>query len=143
MTKTILFILSILFFVSCTKDKSIEPQNQNWCGTNSIGDTLSHRYIFKLQVDGFSFPDSIDFMSSTAYNSLGNHYYKRFISPTISLLDSGFVFGKAGNEMTIIIYNSDTTKSFVSKIFVNNILRIQQVGNTNSITKKHITNYIF
>lgn len=143
MSKTIVFIMIILFFVSCTKDKSIEPQDSNWCGTVTSDDTLTHKYIFKLQVNGLSSPDSIDFISSKSYNTLGNHYFKRFTNPTLSLLDSGFVFGKTGNGMMIIIYNADTTKSFTSQVFVNNTLRIQQIGHTNSITNKITTKYYF
>ena len=74
---------------------------------------------------------------------LGNHFFKRYRNPALTLIETDLVVGKVGNDITIIIYNSDTTKSFTSKIFINNTLRIQQVGNTNSITKKHTTNYYF
>ena len=83
MSKTIVFIMIILFFVSCTKDKSIEPQDSNWCGTVTSGDTLTHKYIFKLQVNGLSSPDSIDFISSKSYR-------KKIIQIIVAILKAFF-----------------------------------------------------
>lgn len=144
MTKNLLFIIIIFFFVSCTRDKSIEPEKNAWCGTTTVVyDTLFHKNIIKLQVDGFSIPDSVDFMSNTIYTMYGSRYFKRFRNPVLTLTDSSIIIAKYGNDLSIIIYNSDTTKMFISKIFINNTLQIQQTGKTNSISKLFTTNHNF
>ena len=144
MVRFIVVIIAILPFTSCTKDESIEPQNPNWCGTNtSTNDTTFYKSFIKLQVEGNSSPDSVDFLSTTFYNRYGQHYFKRFINPNLTLQDSDIIYGTGGNDLSIIVYDSDTAKKFTSKIFKNNSILLQKIGKTDSNNKKFITTFIF
>lgn len=143
MKSLILYIFLVVSLASCKKDNSIEPQNNNCSGTSTAIDTLAHKYKFKLKVDGVSIPDSVDFVTSSGYDLYGSHYFKRYINPSLSLSDSGLVIAKVGNDISIIVYSSDTTKSFSTSIFISESLRLQKTANTNSITHKTTTKYYF
>lgn len=143
MKHLILNCILAALLISCTKEKSIEPIKLNWCATTASVDSFFHKGSIKMQVEGNSSPDSVDFMSNGGYTMLGVHYFKRFYNPTLTLKDSALIFSKYGNDLSVIIYNSDTTQIFTSKIFIDNTIHLQKTGHTNSSNKKFITTYIF
>ena len=140
-----LILNSILaaLLMSCAKDKSVEPKNLNWCATTISLDSFFHKTSIKMQVEGNSSPDSVDFMSHTAYTIYGSRYFKRFYNPTLTLKDSTLMISQQGADLSIIIYSADTTKIFTSKIFINDSIRLKQTGQTHSGNKKFITTYVF
>ena len=139
----ILHIFVFFLFISCTRDKEINPSPSFNCGTVNSADTFTHKNNFKLQLEGLISPDSVDFTSNTAFTIYGNHYFKRMQNPTLTLIDSTLIFIKKFGDINIIVYDSDTTKQFTAKIFKNSILETQQTGHANSSNKKFVITYIY
>lgn len=139
--KKIISVFIPLFFLACSKDPNIQPKSVEYCGTsNTALPTL--KYLYKLKVEGVNNADSIVFEGEQINTALGNPYRKTFLSATLPISDSGLFYSKPFNQLSIIIYNNDTTALFSSSIFINNNLRTLKIAHTNSFNKKTIATIV-
>jgi len=79
-------------------------------------------------VTGNSIPDSANFNINLGQAQFGTVYYKTFINPTLTLMDSTNFCGDKNSDIILHVYNQDTTKIYTTKIYVNDSLIVQKTG---------------
>ena len=118
-------LIGLVILTSCKKDIAIPNKPKAVCGT--VGWPQVNCKV-KFVVTGSSIPDSANFNINLEQAQFGTVYYKTFISPSLTLMDSANFCGDKNSDIILNVYNSDTTKTFTTKIYVNDSLIIQKTG---------------
>ena len=114
----LILILLITLIYSCKKDPVI-PKQKTVCGT--VGWPQGNWKV-KFVVTGANIPDSVTMDINNGNYNLGTPYKKKFIHPTLILSDSLMFCGDKNSDVNLWVYNSDSTKFFTTKIYINDSL---------------------
>ena len=113
------FLLFLTVLISCVKDPAIPIKSKTVCGT--IGWPQGNWKV-KFVVTGSSIPDSANFNINGGQAQFGTVYNKTFITPTLMLSDSINFCGDKNSDVNLWVYNSDSTKYFTTKVYINDSL---------------------
>jgi hypothetical protein len=124
-------VIFIFLIFSCKKDIAVPKQAKSVCGTEGWP---QGNWKVKCTVKGTTSPDSVTFDINGGQVQFGTYYSKRFHHPLLTLKDSVDFCGNLNSDINVNIYSADTTKIFISSIFLNNVLvkidTVHTVSNT-------------